>query len=226
MAADTEDGSHGWHTLGRHAPPLRDGGDADAQRGGELGHQPGPGDAEAAGQTDDRGGPTHNQDTLNSTQCACQRPFMSMPLDAVQLNCKGAAMDLGEVIRRARKARGWRQSDLARKLGVTHGLVSQWETNIGTPTNAMRAEIALALKIRLIDLMPELSRAGLPELDDEMIAVMQRLAALRPEMRSAVIGAILGLDANGPRADAPAPIPAAEPDIRPKPRRAPKVVSG
>lgn len=43
-------------------------------------------------------------------------------------------MTLGEIIREKRKARGWTQSKLAKKIGVASGTVSYWETEGATPS--------------------------------------------------------------------------------------------
>jgi len=42
-------------------------------------------------------------------------------------------MEIGELIRTERQRRGWSQRFLARRLGITHGAISQWENGLTTP---------------------------------------------------------------------------------------------
>lgn len=56
-------------------------------------------------------------------------------------------MTVGEIIQRARKALGLSQSEMAVKLGVTRGAVSQWETDKFVPSYQHAVELAELLKL-------------------------------------------------------------------------------
>ena len=59
----------------------------------------------------------------------------------------------GELIRAARKRKGWTQSDLAYKLGINQVGIVQWEQNRRTPKLETRQKIARALDIDITELM-------------------------------------------------------------------------
>ena len=63
-------------------------------------------------------------------------------------------MDLGNIIRQARRRMGLRQSDLARLLKVKQSAVSQWENGTYAPEIDNRIRIAAVLHIALHDLLP------------------------------------------------------------------------
>lgn len=101
---------------------------------------------------------------------------------------------IGDLIKRARKAAGWRQEELAERLGVTDGLISMWENGKSVPPNAMRVELSMLFDIRVTDLMPELRAIGLPHLDSKMIALLNKLSKWPVPRRNALIDGILGLE--------------------------------
>lgn len=58
----------------------------------------------------------------------------------------------GENLRRARKRAGLNQAQLARKLRINQGRVSEWERGDRVPNDAMKFKLARALDCALIDL--------------------------------------------------------------------------
>ena len=73
-------------------------------------------------------------------------------------------MDIGERLRAARERRGMTQADLAEKLGVSPVTVTLWENRrhrrmIGTKH---LANVAVALEIRVSELLGETDPAGQP----------------------------------------------------------------
>lgn len=60
-----------------------------------------------------------------------------------------------EKIREARKAAGITQTELAAKLGVTSGAVSQWEKGLTRPEIGKLKQLADVLKITVDDLLTE-----------------------------------------------------------------------
>lgn len=55
---------------------------------------------------------------------------------------------LGSAIRRARRARGWSQEDLARESGVSRPTIARIETGHGVSTNTL-VRLAAVLDLRL-----------------------------------------------------------------------------
>ena len=56
-------------------------------------------------------------------------------------------MTFGEKLRKARKARKLSQQDLARRIGVKSNSISNWETGLHIPKNAMIMAIARNLGV-------------------------------------------------------------------------------
>lgn len=52
-------------------------------------------------------------------------------------------------IRQSRKAQGWSQRELAKRLDVSNGLVGSWETGKRTPSPEMEAKLQKLLNITL-----------------------------------------------------------------------------
>ena len=67
-------------------------------------------------------------------------------------------MTTGERIRAARKKKGWTQSSLADRLGVTHVSIVQWENGTRNPKQDTLVRIADALDIDFTELMDENDR--------------------------------------------------------------------
>lgn len=64
-------------------------------------------------------------------------------------------VELGERIAAARKAKQWKQKELAAAVHVEPTTVSRWETGAHTPDITMLGRIAEALGVTLRDLIPE-----------------------------------------------------------------------
>ena len=62
---------------------------------------------------------------------------------------------LGERIRTLRKRKGYSQEQLARRLHVTQGAVSQWEKNITTPAADQLKSLAEIFEITVDNLLDE-----------------------------------------------------------------------
>lgn len=62
---------------------------------------------------------------------------------------------LGERIRTLRKRKGYSQEQLARKLHVTQGAVSQWEKNITTPAADQLKSLSEIFEITVDSLLDE-----------------------------------------------------------------------
>lgn len=60
-----------------------------------------------------------------------------------------AARSIGERIKEARKAQGFSQADLARRLGVSQPAVANWESGVHDPRRLMLAALAEALETPL-----------------------------------------------------------------------------
>ena len=55
--------------------------------------------------------------------------------------------DFSDAVGQGRRARGWRQQDLAHALGTSQRAVSSWESGISEPPEAMKLAIARALDV-------------------------------------------------------------------------------
>ncbi|TCJ89961.1 helix-turn-helix domain-containing protein [Nocardia alba] len=65
------------------------------------------------------------------------------------------AYRLGEQVRQAREARGWTQSELAKRAGMKQNAVSRFEAGDGVPTIPTLERLAGALEVQLsIELTP------------------------------------------------------------------------
>ena len=62
-------------------------------------------------------------------------------------------MTVGELIRAERKKKGWTQSELAERLGISYVGVAQWENGSRNPKIETRQRIAVAMDIDLVRLM-------------------------------------------------------------------------
>lgn len=62
---------------------------------------------------------------------------------------------LGEKIRQLRKQKGYSQEQLARKLSITQGAVSQWEKNITTPAADQLKSLAEIFEITVDNLLSD-----------------------------------------------------------------------
>lgn len=61
--------------------------------------------------------------------------------------------NLNQRIKRLRKLNGYTQKELAKYVGVTHGSISQWESEITSPKGAQIQPLAKALKVDVVELL-------------------------------------------------------------------------
>lgn len=59
------------------------------------------------------------------------------------------AQRIGEKIREFRKAKGWSQAELAKKIGRLQSQVSEWENGINEPQLVTLLDIAAKLKVEI-----------------------------------------------------------------------------
>lgn len=87
-------------------------------------------------------------------------------------------MELSDRIRLARRLKGWSQSKLAEKLGVTTSTVGHWERPLGhAPATSKLGELATLLDIRVEWLM---TGRGSMQVDDVARTCVHPPAALTP----------------------------------------------
>lgn len=61
--------------------------------------------------------------------------------------------NLNQRIKRLRKLHGYTQKELAKYVGVSHGSISQWESEITSPKGAQIQPLAKALKVDVVELL-------------------------------------------------------------------------
>ncbi|MGR3982500.1 LexA family protein [Pseudoalteromonas sp. 1181_04] len=61
--------------------------------------------------------------------------------------------NLNQRIKRLRKLNGYTQKELAKYVGVSHGSISQWESEITSPKGAQIQPLAKALKVDVMELL-------------------------------------------------------------------------
>jgi transcriptional regulator with XRE-family HTH domain len=89
----------------------------------------------------------------------------------------GTPKTLGDIIREARKQRGWTQASLAEQLDVSSGAVSQWESNTIRPALPTVTAIAKLFDISTDTLLGTLSAdAGRPGPDVGAAILARRMA--------------------------------------------------
>lgn len=90
--------------------------------------------------------------------------------------------ELGDLIRRKRKAKGWTQTQLAQKLGTTQVAVSDWE-------NGKTGSSKLAAAGRLLGITDEdlkLAMAG-QLTDDSVVQALMATQRINAEVRDALL---------------------------------------
>lgn len=75
-------------------------------------------------------------------------------------------MTLGERVRDERKKRHWSQDTLAKKSGVSQGMISLIERGVNAPTTETLVPIANALGIPIASIMGEPAPAPTPPADE------------------------------------------------------------
>jgi len=58
---------------------------------------------------------------------------------------------IAQAIKKGRKKKGWNQSELREKLGVSFSIISKWEVGDKTPGGETLVEL-----IRMLDILPEI----------------------------------------------------------------------
>lgn len=71
-------------------------------------------------------------------------------------------MTLGQTINKLRKDKGWKQNELAKRLGVTQSMIAKWEADQARPRPQAFKQLAEALEIRPEDLEQKTSEISLP----------------------------------------------------------------
>jgi hypothetical protein len=89
---------------------------------------------------------------------------------------------LGDLIRRKRRQRGWRQEDLAQKLGVSQGLVSVWEKGKAMPT--CLGEVGDVLGFTGEEMMTVLAQT---QTDDPVVVALSATERIDPKVRNALL---------------------------------------
>lgn len=92
-------------------------------------------------------------------------------------------MTVGELIRAERKKKGWTQSELAERLGISYVGVAQWENGSRNPKLETRQRIAVAMDIDLVRLM---SSEEEKELEERYGPWQQRVKDAAAEVQKAV----------------------------------------
>lgn len=96
---------------------------------------------------------------------------------------------VGDMIRKYRKAKGYSQEQLARKLGITQGAVSQWESGKTMPEGAYVQALSVALDVPvgvLFEDQPLQEKAPSPEETGLNFAILTLLES-RPDLQQSVL---------------------------------------
>lgn len=97
-------------------------------------------------------------------------------------------MSIAELIKDARKKKGWSQRELAHRMKVKPGAVGQWETDATRPSIKNRADISKLLDIPFIQLIPEISTSkSLTISDQEILVIFQQLLELPAPVRQGLL---------------------------------------
>lgn len=71
-------------------------------------------------------------------------------------------MTLGQTINKLRKGKGWKQNELAKRLGVTQSMVAKWEGDQARPRPQAFKQLAEALEVQPEDLEQQSSEIQIP----------------------------------------------------------------
>ena len=112
-------------------------------------------------------------------------------------------MSLPIMIRRAREAAGISQRDLARRLGVHHSAVWQWEEGQSLPDIQHRIELSIMLGIRFTDLLPESAGRVVLVTDPQIVAIVELFERLSGEVRQAWLQILQATLASQPESHKP-----------------------
>lgn len=83
-----------------------------------------------------------------------------------------------ERIKELRQARGWTQTDLARRLGVTRNGVNSWEQGLSMPSPASLVDLARLFSVSTDYLLgvERLNTVDVTGLDERDVAILAELA--------------------------------------------------
>lgn len=111
-------------------------------------------------------------------------------------------MSFGDAVRRLRLERGWKQAELARRSGITQGMISNLEVGAkSNPTQETIERLARAFGITTADLLREvdgppvdaLTEEGIPP--SEITVLIQAWAQLTPEDRETALAVLRSMAA-------------------------------
>jgi len=99
----------------------------------------------------------------------------------------------GEKIKARRKELGLSQRKLAQMIGLTHGTISQWESDTNSPKTENFMNLARALQYSIEELLADVD---FESLDDEtfMAIVKASYPKLSDEKRKALMSALLDFE--------------------------------
>ncbi len=92
-------------------------------------------------------------------------------------------MDIGREIERALEAKGWNQSDLARKLGISAQAVQEWVAGDSRPAQKRWRQLADLLDIPFAYFAGEMPPRYIPELSPAALRMAKRFVGLPPELQ-------------------------------------------
>jgi transcriptional regulator with XRE-family HTH domain len=135
---------------------------------------------------------------------------------------RGYADELPARLRAARQRRKISQRMLANELGVTPGLVAQWELGMCRPSPDNRLDLSALLDVPLrdlyADLLPDNNGRGPWLIDDpDLFEFVRLLQAMSPEIREALRTVAMRLAAQPVAATEPAASADTAPADRPEP---------
>jgi len=160
------------NTLSRDTLPRRDRALRDIEVPGQPGEQP----LMGADQADAGEIVIHTPD-ISASDMSAQADNIGLPYVDTDNNTAGnngvSGMDVAQVIREARRRKGWKQVDLARAMKVKQSAISQWESGKFLPDVENRVKLAGVLGLRIDDLLPEQSK----------LSEAQRLARLFDDIK-------------------------------------------
>jgi transcriptional regulator with XRE-family HTH domain len=106
-----------------------------------------------------------------------------------------SVMDIADLIKAAREAKGISQRELAKQIKVSAGAVGQWETGVTRPSLANRVDLAKYLNIPFVQLLPETSPVEQITVDDpELVEFVRRFRRLPASIREAILMQVVSIE--------------------------------
>ena len=181
MAGDAGDLLDLQRPLRRDLRPFGEGGLGDS----ELGSEPGEEAALSTQKVDavHAGNITEGDNDGQEPVATAGTPFIAQGYEGSD---DTEVMTMGRHIRAARLRRGFKQADLARRLGVRQSAVSQWESGKKAPELDTRIRLAAMLAIPLNELLPRAPEIPVEALEDAQVKrVLASFLALDTDARNA-----------------------------------------